>query len=145
MEYFSAGHPKLNPNLIQVVKKVLECKDLTLEEMRSYNVVEKINSVMRVGVTEDWCVEPMLDIIYELLFQTAEQVRSKKSPTENSILGEEYSYEAALQFTQPLLKSFTLCVELLSHSDSNIEDKSSHCVALMLQLYGKSLLRLSHE
>lgn len=145
MEYFSAGHPKLNPNLIQVVKKVLECKDLTLEEMRNYNVVEKINSVMRVGVTEDWCVEPMLDIIYELLFQTAEQVRSKKSPTENSILGEEYSYEAALQFTQPLLKSFTLCVELLSHSDSNIEDKSSHCVALMLQLYGKSLLRLSHE
>mmetsp|Transcript_18324 Transcript_18324/g.2974 ORF Transcript_18324/g.2974 Transcript_18324/m.2974 type:complete len:196 (-) Transcript_18324:500-1087(-) len=65
---FSAGNARLNAHLIKVVKRVVESKDLSIEEIRDFGIIDKTNTVMASVVRQEWCVDLLLDIIYELLF-----------------------------------------------------------------------------
>lgn len=112
LDNFSAGNPKMNMNLVVIVKKIIESQENSLEDLVKLGVINKVNSVMKVIFDQDWCVEIMLDILYELLFLTAESVRGKKS---NQDLG-------ILRLTESLSENFVLCTKVLKFIEENVSD-----------------------
>lgn len=103
LENFSGGNPKLNLHLVSIVKKIIESQENTLEELVQMGVINKVNSVMKVIFEQDWCVEKMLDILYELLFLAADSVRGKKVNQDFTIL----------KITEALSDNFVLCTKIL--------------------------------
>jgi hypothetical protein len=101
IENFQGGHPKLNLHLISVVKRIIESHELTLEELGDLGLIDKVSSVMRVIQEQDWCVEKMLDILYELLYLTADSIRAKRVD------------HSALRITEPLCENFVSCTKIL--------------------------------
>ena len=72
----------------------------------------------------------MLDILYELLFLTAESIRAKKA-------SQDYS---SLRAMEPLAANFTICSWVMKNTnEKQISEKCSHCLSLMLQLFGYSI------
>ena len=110
LDLFSAGNSKLNLHLITIVKKIIESQENSLEELARMGVVSKVNSVMKIIFEQDWCVEIMLEILYELLFLTADAVRGKKS---NQDLG-------VLRLTESLGDNFILCTRILKLLDEPV-------------------------
>ena len=101
IDNFQGGHPKLNLHLISVVKKIIESQELSLDELGELGLIEKVSSVMRVIQEQDWCVEKMLDILYELLSLTADTLRAKRSD------------HSVLRITEPLCENFVSCTKIL--------------------------------
>ena len=58
---------------------------------------------MKIIFDQDWCVEKMLDILYELLFLAADNLRTKKVNQDFSVL----------KLTENLSENFTLCTKIL--------------------------------
>lgn len=110
LDNFSAGNPKMNMNLVVIVKKIIESQENTLEDLVELGVISKVNSLMKVIFDQDWCVEIILDILYELLFLTADCVRGKKS---NQDLG-------ILRLTESLSENFVLCTKILKAFEENV-------------------------
>ena len=102
IQNFQGGNPKLNLHLISVVKKIIDSHEHSLEELGEIGLIEKVSSVMRVIQEQDWCVDKMLDILYELLCLTAETLKTKRS---------DYS---VLKITEPLCENFVSCTKILS-------------------------------
>ncbi|OMJ73613.1 hypothetical protein SteCoe_27657 [Stentor coeruleus] len=128
IENFQGGHPKLNLHLISVVKKIIESHELSLEELGEIGLIEKVSSVMRVIQEQDWCVEKMLDILYELLYLTADSIRNKRSD------------HTALRITEPLCENFVSCTKILGFiNEPGVTEKSANCISLLLQLYAHKL------
>ena len=103
LENFQGSNPKLNLHLVSIVKKIIESQENTLEELVQMGVIFKVNSVMKVIFDQDWCVEKMLDILYELLFLAADSLRGKKSNQDFTVL----------KLTESLSENFTLCTRIL--------------------------------
>jgi serine/threonine-protein kinase ULK4 len=101
IENFEGNNPKLNLHLISVVKKIIESREHSLEELGDLRLIEKVTSVMKVIQEQDWCVDKMLDILYDLLALTADTLRTKKS---------EYS---VLRITDPLSENLVSCIKIL--------------------------------
>lgn len=101
IQNFEGGNPRLNLHLISVVKKVIESHELTLEELGQLGVIEKVSSVMRVIQEQDWCVEKMLDILYELLMITTDTLRNKRNE------------QSVVKITEPLCENFISCTKIL--------------------------------
>ena len=104
LENFQGSNPKLNLHLVSIVKKIIESQENTLEELVQMGVIVKVNSVMRIIFEQDWCVEKILDILYELLFLAADGLRGKKSNQDFSVL----------KLTESLSENFTLCTRILT-------------------------------
>lgn len=102
IDNFEGGNAKLNLHLISVVKKVIESHELSLDELGKLGLIEKVSSVMRVIQEQDWCVEKMLDILYELLCLAADTLRTKRSD------------HSVLRITEPLWENFVSCTKILS-------------------------------
>lgn len=103
LENFQGGNPKLNLHLVSIVKRIIESQENTLEELVQMGVIFKVNSVMKIIFEQDWCVEKMLDILYELLFLAADSIRGKKSNQDFSVL----------KLTESLSENFSLCTRIL--------------------------------
>ena len=101
IENFQGGHPKLNLHLISVVKKIIESHELSLDELGELGLIDKVSSVMRVIQEQDWCVEKILDILYELLILSADTLRTKRSD------------HSVLRITEPLCENFISCTKIL--------------------------------
>lgn len=77
MEYFVEDHPRFNGHLIKIICGIVESKELKLEDLQEYNLVKKLNKVL-AGVIESDShnfLDPLLDIVYELLHYIAETMR----------------------------------------------------------------------
>jgi len=77
MEYFSEDHPRFNGHLIKIVCGIVESKELKLEDLQEYNLVSRLNKVLS-GVIDNESqnyLDPLLDIVYELLHYIAETMR----------------------------------------------------------------------
>jgi hypothetical protein len=133
IENFEGGNPKLNLHLISVVKKMIESHELSLEELGQMGVIDKVSSVMRVIQEQDWCVEKMLDILFELLTITTETLRNKRNE------------QAVVKITEPLCENFTSCTKILGFINEpvrfkqGVADKSANCLLLLLQLYAHKI------
>lgn len=130
LENFEGGNPKLNVQTVSIVKRIIESKETTLEELAGLRIVQKVNSVMRNVLDQDLFVEKMLDILYELLFSAADSLRAKKS-------NPDYT---ALRITEPLADNFPICAKLVKqNSDPAIAEKCAHCLSLMIQMFGNKI------
>ena len=124
---FHADSRRLNAHLVKSVKKIVESKELSLADFQRFGLVEKVGTVMEMvqQKDQDWCIESLLNIVYELLFCTADLLRKENS-------------ETTLAFAEPLVNWFPLCVKFMTTGELSVKERSMHCVALMLQLYGKT-------
>lgn len=108
IQNFEGGNSKLNLHLISVVKRIIESHEVSLEELGQLGVIEKVSSVMRVIQEQDWCVEKMLDILYELLMVTTDTLRNKRN--EQSII----------KITEPLCENFISCTKILGFQNEPV-------------------------
>lgn len=131
LDDFEPTQTKLNAHIVSIVKRVVESKEVSLTELASMHLVSRLNAVIQYLSEQDWCLELTLDILLELLFLTAEQLRATRVDS-----------EAILACTQPLVENLAFCVKLSQMSVSSrqeLHEKASNCLALMVQLYGRRL------
>jgi serine/threonine-protein kinase ULK4 len=101
IENFEGGNPRLNLHLISVVKKIIESHEMSIEELGQMGVIDRVSSVMRVIQEQDWCVEKMLDILFELLTITTDTMRNKRND------------QSVIKITEPLCENFVSCTKIL--------------------------------
>ena len=89
MEYFTVGHQRFNTHLIKIVWWIVESKELKLEELQEYDLVNKLNKVLTNTIEGDGesCLDHLLDIVYELLHYIAETIKDSVSSSLILILG----------------------------------------------------------
>ena len=77
MEYFTDDHPRFNTHLIKIVWCIVESKELKLEELQEYDLVNKLNKVLTNAIDGegDSFLDHLLDIVYELLHYIAETIK----------------------------------------------------------------------
>lgn len=127
LQDFHGDSHRLNAHLVKAVRLIVESKELTLSDYERFGLVEKVGSVLELvqQKDQDWCIEALLNIVYELLFSTADWLRRERS-------------EETLGFAEPLLAWFPLCVKLMTAGEKATQERAMHCVTLMLQLYGET-------
>jgi len=81
MEYFTEDHPRFNTHLIKIVCCIVESKELKLEDLQEYDLVTKLNKVLANAIEGDgdWCLDLLLDIVYELLHYIAETIKESET------------------------------------------------------------------
>jgi hypothetical protein len=67
-----------------------------------------------------WCVEDILDIIYELLYYVADVVKDENLKEEKP---EEY--QLGIESFKIISKNMMFCINLLNQSDERLADKAS--------------------
>lgn len=63
------NHSRLNRHTINILKSILESKELTFNELASYKIIDKTHEIIKnmLKNKQDWCTEILLDIIHEIL------------------------------------------------------------------------------
>mmetsp|Transcript_8196 Transcript_8196/g.16118 ORF Transcript_8196/g.16118 Transcript_8196/m.16118 type:complete len:1213 (+) Transcript_8196:4271-7909(+) len=128
LDDFEPTQTKLNAHIVSIVKRVVESKEVSLTDLASMHLVTRLNAVIQYLSEQDWCLELTLDILLELLFLTAEQLRATRVDS-----------DAILVCTQPLIENLSFCVKLSQMPD--LYEKASNCLTLIIQLYGRRCLR----
>ena len=85
IEYFKVGNEKFNSYLVKIVKGIIESKELTLAELNWGNGPDENFMVQLTEIIESirgkdmagWCVDDLLDMIYELLHYVADVVKDE--------------------------------------------------------------------
>lgn len=144
---FEAGNSKLSSSLISIIKAVVKSREFSIEELSVLSVPQKLNSVLKLVETQqqDWCLDLLLDIVYEILFETSKSLRNQKNTGDSSIL--ETSGDIVLAYAQPLLENFSFFCGLLTASPvsyrQTLSEKAGHCLALLLQLFSLKFIQQS--
>ena len=128
LEYFTLGHEKFNTHLIKIVCGIVESKELDLEYLtrnnssstssssnNDENIIVKLNLILKKNMDSDqegWCLESLLDIIYEFLHYVAEHVKDSVK-------------DLAIDSFNLLMENFEYCMKLLLNSDHHIIEKAS--------------------
>mmetsp|Transcript_19792 Transcript_19792/g.36474 ORF Transcript_19792/g.36474 Transcript_19792/m.36474 type:complete len:1210 (+) Transcript_19792:2977-6606(+) len=131
---FEANSGKLNSYLIGIIKTIVISREFTLDELNEFNLPQKLNAILKLveANQQDWCLELLLDIAYEILFETNNCLRLQKNISDSSI--NENTAESALTYAQPVLENFSFFCKLLS-ATATLSEKATHCIALLLQLF----------
>lgn len=83
--YFKIGNEKFNSYLVKIVKGIIESKELTLQEIiigkgPDQNFMVYLTQIIESIKEQDmsnWCVDDLLDMIYELLHYVADVVKDE--------------------------------------------------------------------
>ena len=126
------------------MKSILEYGEIPLEELNTYNIVNKTNELMNdlISNQQDWCLDTVLDIIYQMLqFTFKKMQQSKNSSLTSSTITKDGIIDTAaisnlLMLTEGLVDNFEHCMQILSSSDETLVEKSIQAVFVMLQLFG---------
>jgi serine/threonine-protein kinase ULK4 len=134
-EDFEPTQTKLNAHIISIVKRVVESKEVSLNELAAMQLIPRLNAVVEYLHEQDWCLEVTLDILLELLVLTAEQLRAQRD-----------NPEAVLSCTQPLVENIGFCAKLSIKPvgpTQEFAEKASSCLTMIVQLFGRRCLRSS--
>lgn len=66
---YMVNHSRLNRHTINILKCIIESKELNYQELAHYKIIEKTHAIIKnmLANKQDWCTEILLDIIHELL------------------------------------------------------------------------------
>lgn len=132
-DFYQVGHPRLNRHTINILKSMIQSKELTLGELKLYRIGERTHQLLKAsatgsvkGVIADWQTEILLDILHLTLAQLIEVVKLKEAEMASLI--------------DDVLSSFDLCVQILGAAatqqfETQLVERASQCLILMLQLY----------
>jgi hypothetical protein len=66
---YQVNHPRLNRHTMNIMKSIIESKELQFNELAQYKIIEKSHVIIKnmLANKQDWCTEILLDIIQLLL------------------------------------------------------------------------------
>jgi hypothetical protein len=66
---YNVNHSRLNRHTINILKTIIESKELTFAELAQYKIIEKTHAIIKnmLANKQDWCTEILLDIIHLIL------------------------------------------------------------------------------
>ena len=69
VENYQVNHSRLNRHTINILKTLIENKELSFAELAKCRIIEKTHAIVKnmLGNKQDWCTEALLDIIHEIL------------------------------------------------------------------------------
>lgn len=96
------NHTRLNRHTINILKCILEAKELSVRELSEQRIIERTHEIIKSMLKnkQDWCTEILLDIVHELLNQFHE-LSKQQNPEVNKLIDE-------------LFNNFDICIQLLS-------------------------------
>jgi len=73
-------HPRLTSNTLKIIQKIVECRQITFEELGGSNFVERAVSIFKHfwSNQQEWCYEELLDIFYNLFLKIIDVHRANK-------------------------------------------------------------------
>ena len=130
-DFFALEHENNNIQNIRLVRRITESADVERKYIYSLGLTEKLNDSLEYAYTQaiDSFLEPLLDIIYSLLYFTLDSVKAAASPL-SSASGAEL-----LEANGPLLENFDIYLALLRHETLSTCENSCRCLYLFVQLY----------
>lgn len=83
IEYFEVGHSKFNTFTVKIVKNIVQSSDVELQELVSFSIIDKINSIMNdvIKSNQEWCSDHLLEIMNEILHKAADIKKDDQSNT----------------------------------------------------------------
>lgn len=126
-ENYQVGHPRLNRHTINILKSVIQSKELSLAEIQHFRLGEKTHLLLKSALSSkqslgDWCTEILLDVLQLLLAGLIDVVKTKE--------------QEVLKLIDDVLASFDLCVQTVGTASGEaataLVERSSQCLILML-------------
>jgi hypothetical protein len=82
-ENYQVGHPRLNRHTINIIKSVIQSKELSLTEIQQFRLGEKTHLLLKSALSSkqslgDWCSETLLDVLQLLLAALIDVVKTKE-------------------------------------------------------------------
>eukprot|EP00826_Nyctotherus_ovalis_P030321 TRINITY_DN2417_c0_g1_i1.p1 TRINITY_DN2417_c0_g1~~TRINITY_DN2417_c0_g1_i1.p1 ORF type:complete len:321 (+),score=88.77 TRINITY_DN2417_c0_g1_i1:73-1035(+) len=141
------GNPRLNIHTVKIVRSIVEFGEIPLEQLNESNIISKTNNLIshHVSNQQDWCLDILLDIIYQILHHTFKRMnKARDVMVSESVISKECGDVSAiaklLMTSEGLVDNFEVCMELLSSSDAVLAEKSVQVIFAMLQLFGTKRL-----
>lgn len=137
------GNPRLNTQTVKLVRSIVEYGGIPLEELNESGIIIKTNNLINHHISnqQDWCLDIVLDIIYQILHSTFGRMqKARNDSVTSSVISKEHgdvsSIANLLIITERLADNFEICMELLSSSDATLAEKSIQVIFVLLQLFG---------
>ena len=132
--FYQLNHPRLNRHTIQIMKSLINHRELTLPDLQQLSILPKTQELLTSMLQnkQEWCLELTMDILHDLLTWFNEIVKGNES--------------AIAYHIEEVFNNFEVCVQLLSQQSGGIGnvsliEKASQCLIQMLQLYAQSQLK----
>jgi hypothetical protein len=134
LQFYEAGHKRLNRHTIQIVKCIVESDETTLHDLNVFGITEKTSMIIvnMLAKKQDWCFDILLDITSAIIFKINEAVSMQNTPNPDIV-----------QAIETILGAFEPSMELINpYYDTNVVDRASQCLLGILQITGIKGLRL---
>ena len=97
------------------------------------NLIDKINSLIKIDFDDKTIfTELVIELFYDLMMKTNEE---KKTLSNKKDL-DTNEFKQFLKKVEKVSLNFKLCVKLLGHENTSIQEKSCVCLIFILQLLG---------
>jgi len=144
LDYFNINHPRLTSNTLRIIIKIVECKDVSLEELQSFGFASKLVAIFRNFYTnqQEWCYEELLDILSNLFLKILDTLKAAKISVNNvdTMTNPSFLNEAnALPIVKPneqLVELLDILVALTAHVENIIAEKSITALTYLLYIFG---------
>lgn len=96
------------------------------------NLIDRVNTLINNDLDKTIYTELVIELFYDLMLKINEEkknVSNKKDLDTNE-------YMSFLKKVEKVSVNFKLCIKLLGHENSNIQEKSCVCLIFILQLLG---------
>lgn len=125
-----------NLNIIKILIRITESGYTSFEDLIKMNFIDKINNLIVNVDFQDKSI--YIELVVELFYDLMMKVNDEKKNYTKNINPKEF-----LLFLKKIEKisiNFKLCIKLLSHEISNIQEKSCVCLIFILQLLGDTFI-----
>jgi hypothetical protein len=102
-ENYQVGHPRLNRHTINILKSVIQSKELSLQEVQHFRLGEKTYLLLKnsqVKQMGEWCTETLLEVLQLMLQALMDVVKVKE--------------QEVAKLIEDVLNCFDMCVSMLS-------------------------------
>lgn len=123
----------INLNLIKIFIKLIESYQTTFNDIIQLSLIEKVNALISNDFGDEIIyTEYVIELFYDLMIKINEE--KKKISNKKDL--ETTEFKQFVMKIEKVSKNFKLCIKLLGHENSNIQEKSCVCLIFILQLLG---------
>lgn len=125
-----------NLNIIKILIRITESGYTSFDDLIKMNFIEKINSLIVNVDFQDKSI--YIELVVELFYDLMMKINDEKKNYTKNINPKEFTL--FLKKIEKISVNFKLCIKLLSHEISNIQEKSCVCLIFILQLLGDTFV-----
>lgn len=116
--------------------KITESDYVSFDEIIKINLIDRVNTLIDNDLGDQTIyTEYVIELFYDLMMKI--NVEKRRLSSNNFDANE---FKQFISKVEKVSKNFKLCIKLLGHENSNIQEKSCVCLIFILQLLGDTFV-----